>query len=82
MVAHAFNPNTQEEEPEPGSLSLKPAGLQSELQDNQGYTEKPYLEKEIKNSLVIQKNVRILALLNFALSQDLFKTFLLKTFQT
>jgi hypothetical protein len=43
MVAHTFNPSTREAE---GGrfLSSRPAGLQSEFQDSQGYTEKPCLE--------------------------------------
>jgi hypothetical protein len=44
VVAHAFNPSTQEAEAG-GFL----AGLQSEFQDSQGYTEKPCLEKQNKN---------------------------------
>jgi hypothetical protein len=43
MVAHAFNPNTREAEAG-GFLSLP-----SELQDSQGYTEKPCLEPKTKN---------------------------------
>jgi hypothetical protein len=42
---HAFNPSTREA----GAgrfLSLRPAGLQSEFQDSQGYKEKPCLEKK------------------------------------
>jgi hypothetical protein len=41
VVAHAFNPSTQEAEAG-GFLS---SGLQSEFQDSQGYTEKPCLKK-------------------------------------
>jgi hypothetical protein len=44
MVVHAFNPSTQEAEAG-GFLSSRPAGLQSEFQDSQGYTEKPCLKK-------------------------------------
>jgi hypothetical protein len=40
VVAHTFNPSTWEAEAG-GFLSLRPAGLQSEFQDSQGYTEKP-----------------------------------------
>jgi hypothetical protein len=47
MVVHAFNPSTLEALAE-GFLSSRPAGLQSEFQDSQGYTEKPCLEKPIK----------------------------------
>jgi hypothetical protein len=43
VVAHAFNPSTQEAEAG-GFLSSTP-GLQSEFQDTQGYTEKLCLEK-------------------------------------
>jgi hypothetical protein len=46
VVAHAFNPSTREAEAG-GFLSSRP-GLQSELQDSQGYTEKPCLEKTKK----------------------------------
>ena len=43
MVAHAFSPSTREAEAG-GFLSRGQSGLQSEFQDNQGYTEKPCLE--------------------------------------
>jgi hypothetical protein len=46
VVVHAFNPSTREAEAG-GFLSSQP-GLQSELQDSQGYTEKPCLEKRKK----------------------------------
>jgi hypothetical protein len=39
-VAHAFNPSTWEAEAG-RFLSMRPAGLQSEFQDSQDYTEKP-----------------------------------------
>jgi hypothetical protein len=42
VVAHAFNPSTLEAEAG-GFLSSRPA---SEVQDSQGYTEKPCLEKK------------------------------------
>jgi hypothetical protein len=46
VVAHAFNPSTQEAEAG-GFLSSRPSpGLQSEFQDSQGYTEKPCLGKK------------------------------------
>jgi hypothetical protein len=38
MVAHAFDPSTQE------GRQRRIFGLQSEFQDSQGYTEKPCLE--------------------------------------
>jgi hypothetical protein len=44
VVAHTFNPSTQEAEAG-RFLSSKPACLQSEFQDSQGYTEKPCLGK-------------------------------------
>ena len=44
MVAHAFNPSTQEAEAVDFCVRGQP-GLQSEFQDSQGYTEKPCLEK-------------------------------------
>jgi hypothetical protein len=47
VVVHAFNPSTQEAEAG-GFLSSRLAGLQSEFQDSQGYTEKPCLEKNKK----------------------------------
>jgi hypothetical protein len=47
VVAHTFNPSTWEAEAG-GCLSSRPAGLQSEFQDSQGYTEKPCLEKPKK----------------------------------
>jgi hypothetical protein len=40
VVAHTFNPSIWEAEAG-RSLSLRPAGLQSEFQDSQVYTEKP-----------------------------------------
>jgi hypothetical protein len=49
VVAHAFNPSTLEAEAG-GFLSSRPACLQSEFQDSQGYTEKPCLEKSKKKS--------------------------------
>jgi hypothetical protein len=52
VVAHAFNPSTWEAEA--GEfLSSKPAGLQSEFQDSQGYTEKLSWKKQNNN----KKNV-------------------------
>jgi hypothetical protein len=44
VVVHTFNPSTQEAEAG-RFLSSRPAGLQSEFQDSQGYTEKPCLKK-------------------------------------
>jgi hypothetical protein len=43
VVEHAFNSSTWEAEAG-GFLSWRPAGLQSEFQDRQAYTEKPCLE--------------------------------------
>ena len=45
MLVHAFNSSTREAEAG-GFLSSRQPGLQSEFQDSQGYTEKPYLEKQ------------------------------------
>jgi hypothetical protein len=45
MGVNTFNPSTQEAEAG-GFLSSRPAWLQSEFQDRQGYTEKPCLEKQ------------------------------------
>ena len=42
-----FNPSTQETKAG-RSLSSRPAGLQSEFQDSQGYTEKSCLKKKQK----------------------------------
>jgi hypothetical protein len=53
VVAHTFNPSTQEAEAG-GFLSLRP-GLQSEFQDSQGYTEKPCLEKQKQQTKQKQK---------------------------
>ena len=48
VVAHTFNPSTQEAEAG-GSLWVRgQPGRQSEFQDNQDYTEKHYLEKQNK----------------------------------
>ena len=43
VVAQAFNPSTWKVEAG-GFLSSRPACLQSEFQDSQGYTEKPCLK--------------------------------------
>jgi hypothetical protein len=43
--AHAFNPSTWEAEADRFLSSRQPL-LQSEFQDSQGYTEKPYLKKK------------------------------------
>jgi hypothetical protein len=56
VVAHAFNPSTWEADagrflklnPKPKTKTEFEAGLQSEFQDSQGYTEKPCLEKPKK----------------------------------
>jgi hypothetical protein len=48
VVAHAFNPSTQDAEAG-GFLSSRPAwSTKREFQDSQGYTEKPCLEKPKK----------------------------------
>jgi hypothetical protein len=47
VVAHTFDPSTQEAEAG-RFLSRGQPGLQSEFQNSQGYTEKPCLEKEKK----------------------------------
>jgi hypothetical protein len=44
VVVHAFNSSTREVRPTDFGVQGQP-GLQSEFQDSQGYTEKPYLEK-------------------------------------
>ena len=48
VMEHAFNPSTQEAEAGRSLWVPGQPGLQSELQDSQGYTEKPYLEKPKK----------------------------------
>jgi hypothetical protein len=55
-VAHAFNPNTWEAEVG-RFLSSRPSCLQSEFQDSQGYTEKPCLKKQNKqtNKQILQE---------------------------
>ena len=56
MVAHTFNPNTQEAETGGSLLVRGQPGLQSLFQDNQGcYTEKPCLEKPEINRLMYVK---------------------------
>jgi hypothetical protein len=63
VVAHAFNPSTREAWQADFWVRGQP-GLQSELQDSQGYTEKPCLEKpkkkkkkkKKKNSGKLKKN--------------------------
>jgi hypothetical protein len=47
VVAHAFYLSTWEAEAG-RFVSLRPAGLQSEFQDSQGYTEKPCLKQTNK----------------------------------
>ena len=49
MVAHTFNPSTQEVEAGRSLWVQGQPGLQSELQDSQDYTVKPYLEKQKQN---------------------------------
>ena len=61
-MTHAFNPSTWEAEAG-GFLSSRHAGLQSEFQDSQGYTEKPCLENWTKlnqNKKKIVKSIHIL----------------------
>jgi hypothetical protein len=45
VVVHAFNPSTRGQRQADFWVRGQP-GLQSELQDSQGYTEKPCLEKQ------------------------------------
>jgi hypothetical protein len=52
VVAHAFNPSTWE--PEAG-------GFLSEFQDSQGYTEKPYHEKNKNKKKLHIKNNNLLS---------------------
>jgi hypothetical protein len=59
MVVHTYNPSTWEAEAS-GFLNLSQPGLQSEFQDNQGYTEKPCLKKQKQNKT---KKVRALDIL-------------------
>ena len=55
VVAHAFNPSTWEAEAD-GFLSLRSAWSTEWVQDSQGYTEKPRLEKQNKTK---QNNKKI-----------------------
>jgi hypothetical protein len=49
IMVHAFDPSTWEAKA--GTfLSSRPACLQSEFQDSQGYTEKPCLKNETKQT--------------------------------
>jgi hypothetical protein len=57
LVAHAFNPSTWEAEAG-GFLSSRPAGLQSEFQDSQSYTEKPCLKKPKPKTTTKKKKKR------------------------
>jgi hypothetical protein len=54
MVEQAFNPSTQEAEAG-RFLSSRPAGLQSDFQDSQDYTEKHCLKKNKKTKNKKQK---------------------------
>lgn len=47
MVAHAFSPNTQEEEVD-GSLSSEPAWITKRVPGRPGHTEKPSLRERKK----------------------------------
>jgi hypothetical protein len=53
LVAHAFNPITQEAEAG-GFLSSRPA-WSTQFQDSQGYTEKPCLERQKTNKQTNKK---------------------------
>ena len=48
MVAYTFNPSTRETEAGGALWVWGQPGLQSDFQDNQGYTKKPFLEKQNK----------------------------------
>jgi hypothetical protein len=57
MVAQGFNPSTREAEAD-GFLSSRPAWSTKWVQDNQGYTEKPCLEKpKEKKSYSYDENI-------------------------
>jgi hypothetical protein len=59
MVVHAFNPSTREAEVV-GFLRSRPAGLQREFQDRQGYIKKPCTEKtKTKQNKTKQNNQTI-----------------------
>jgi hypothetical protein len=62
VVAHVFNPSTWEAEAS-GFLSLRPAWSTEWVQDSQGYTEKPCLEKQ-KTKSVLYKSWGPLTLLS------------------
>ena len=52
MVVHACNPSTQEAEAGEFLHSVQGnPGLQSDLQDSQSYTEKPYLKKQTNKEM-------------------------------
>jgi hypothetical protein len=59
MVAHTFNPSTQEAEAGRFLSSTQP-GLQSEFQDSQDYTEKPCLKQNKTKQNKTKQNKKIL----------------------
>jgi hypothetical protein len=54
VVAHTFNPSTWEAEAGLSSSLVQP-GLQRELQDSQGYTEKPCLKQKFRSKTCSHK---------------------------
>ena len=48
-MLHTFNPSTQEAE---AGGPLSQPGLQSELQDSEGYREKPCLKKQTNKQII------------------------------
>ena len=55
-MAHAFNPSTGEAEAGESLWVQDQAGLQSEFQDSQDYTEKTSLKKQTNKKKTKQKN--------------------------
>jgi hypothetical protein len=73
VVAHAFNPSTQEAEAG-GSLRIGgQPGLQSECWDSQGYREKPCLEKKLMMMVMVTVVVTVSAMMRNAVGSRGYK---------
>ena len=59
MLVHAFNPSTQEAGAGGSLWVWGQPGLQSEFQDNHGYTDKPCFEKQNKNTKHTDTHIHI-----------------------